>query len=237
MFALVCCSGLFAQDAEPLQSIVAAMERVQAAQASQLQSYVVTRRYVLDNSRFDRHATMVVEITQDAERGKTFQVLSTEGSEDVHRKVFQKLLDGEMEASRSGNLSTVSSQNYTFDFQGRELMAGRDCYVLGTTPKFKNKFLLKGRVWVDVAEHAVVRFEGKPAANVSFWVGKPWMVQEFSKVGAFWLAQTNRSRSTSRLLGATNLTITSTSYEIGPRLTARTEPAKVGKPPIPRSGL
>src|SRR5262249_35869390 len=88
------------------------------------------------------------------------------------------------------------------------------CYVLDLVPKSKSKYLLRGTVWVDAQDYAIVRLEGRPTASVSFWAGKPFIVVEFQKVGAYWVVSRNLSHTDGRLVGATDLTIDYSEYVI-----------------------
>ena len=72
--------------------------------------------------------------------------------------------------------------------------------------------MLSGRVWILRKEAAVIRFEGRPPERVSFWVGRPFIVQTFAKVGNVWLPASTRSVAESHLFGRTELTVESFDY-------------------------
>lgn len=74
--------------------------------------------------------------------------------------------------------------------------------------------MLRGTVWVDAQDYAIVRIEGRPAGYVSFWAGQPSVVLEFQKVGPYWVVSRNRSHAEARLAGATDLTIDGSEYVI-----------------------
>ena len=42
--------------------------------------------------------------------------------------------------------------------------------------------------------------DGKTARNVSFWIGKPQVTQEFRKVNDIWVSSANRSVSDVKLM-------------------------------------
>jgi hypothetical protein len=88
-----------------------------------------------------------------------------------------------------------------------EALDNRQCYLLEVKPRRKSKYLLQGRAWIDMATFNLVRLEGRPTASLSFWAGKPFIVQEFKEVSGTWIIAANRSTSKSRLLGTTELTI------------------------------
>jgi hypothetical protein len=58
-----------------------------------------------------------------------------------------------------------------------------------------------------MATFNLVRLEGRPTASLSFWAGKPFIVQEFKEVSGTWIVAESRSTSKTRLLGTTELTI------------------------------
>jgi hypothetical protein len=87
-------------------------------------------------------------------------------------------------------------------------------YVLTATPKVPNKFLFRGRVWVDENDFAVCKIEAQPAINPSFWIKKTDIHHQYEKVGDFWLAKENRSVSDIRVAGTAILTIEYQNYEI-----------------------
>jgi hypothetical protein len=69
---------------------------------------------------------------------------------------------------------------------------------------------------VDAIDSQLVRMEGRTAASMSFWVGKPYVVYDFQKVGCYWLAARNHSMADARFIGTTQLTIEVQGYELKP---------------------
>ena len=60
----------------------------------------------------------------------------------------------------------------------------------------------------------MTRIEGTPAKNPSFWTKETKIVQVYTKVGDFWLPESNRSTSAIRLGGQANFTIDYQDYHI-----------------------
>ena len=114
-----------------------------------------------------------------------------------------------MRASTKLNL-----ENYDFEVIGTEMVADRPAYVLETHPKRKEKYLFRGRIWVDAEDYALMRAEGSPAKNPSFWIKRTDIRQAYLKVGDFWLPKENTSVSIIRLGGRATLTIEYQNYEI-----------------------
>ena len=99
---------------------------------------------------------------------------------------------------------------------GVDTVDGRRCYVLRITPKGSGKYLIRGRIWVDAAEFAVVKVEGAPVDTDSFWIKSTHLVQRYKKVAGFWMPASNESDSEVRIFGRAHLSIQSLDYNINP---------------------
>jgi hypothetical protein len=198
-----------------VDDILAHLARADAAKRAELIGFSVPRRYVLHNSRLSQDAQMWVRASYRQGEGKSFEILKTEHAEGLTRRVFQRVLDGEVDASRSGQVEheRLTRDNYNFEFLGQENGSGRLCYVLALHPKHKAKYLIEGKAWIDANEYALVKVEGHPTASVSFIAGKPLMLYEFGKCGNFWMSVFHRSIAESLLFGETELTIEYGKYE------------------------
>ena len=76
-----------------------------------------------------------------------------------------------------------------------------------STAKQKSKFTIRGRIWVDAGDFAIVRVEGQPAKNPSFWVHSVHVVQTYGRTGRFWLPVLNESKAEARIFGPTDVSI------------------------------
>jgi outer membrane lipoprotein-sorting protein len=159
---------------------------------------------------------MVVKMTYHAPNTKEFTVVSQSGSKFVIDRVFKKLLEGEQEAANDENRrnTALSTENYDFTPAGYETTPEGAQYVLNLLPKTKNKFLYRGKIWVDAKDFAVVRIEGEPAKNPSFWIKKTEVKHRYVKVNDFWLPAENRTESVIRLGGKATLSIEYKDYNI-----------------------
>jgi hypothetical protein len=182
-----------------------------------ISEYSVTTRYHLENK--SRRADMVVRWTRQSNGVKRYQILSEEGDGGVRSHVFHKLLEAEVEASRSAEQQRtwMTPANYAFEVTGKETVNGREAYVVALTPKTDSKFLTSGRIWIDAQDYAVIQVEGSPARNVSFWTKNVTFVQTFQKQGDFWFVASNHSLTDARVFGLADLTIQYTSYEFAGR--------------------
>ena len=189
------------------------LAEMDAARAASLRGYTVMRHYLLDNYRLHVHAEMTVRMTYTAPGHKEFKVLSETGAAWIRSRVFRKLLQAEVEgANQDGN--HIVPANYNFRLVGTEKQNGRPCYVLEAEPKTKNKYLFRGRVWVDAEDAAVARVDASPAQNPSFWTTNVHFVHQYEKVGAYWLAASNISKTEVRVFGTTDLKIEYFDYSI-----------------------
>jgi outer membrane lipoprotein-sorting protein len=194
------------------------LEERNAQRAAALEQFSSTRVYHMQYRGFpsDRDAEMVVKVTYNAPDTKQFAVVSQTGSKFVIEHVFMKLLDGEQEAANEENRrhSALTTENYDFTAAGYEVTPSGGQYVLNLWPKTKNKFLYRGKIWVDAKDFAVVRIEGEPARNPSMWIKKTAVNHRYMKVNDFWLPAENRTESSIRLGGEAVLSINYKDYKI-----------------------
>jgi len=188
------------------------------ARAEALGSYEGRRSYRLDYVGFpaNMHAEMTVDMSYQSPATKEFRVVSESGSKWIINHIFKRLLDTEREAQDTDNLqrTALDNQNYNFTLLPDAGGAGGCRYELAVEPKIPNKFLFRGRIWVDDQDFAVCRIEAEPAQNPSFWIKRTEIQHAYLKVGDFWLPSDNRSVSSLRLGGLATLTIRYEDYKI-----------------------
>ena len=177
-----------------------------------------TRVYHLAYHGFpgDREAEMTVEAIYDSPSTKKFRVVSQSGSKVILNRVFKRLLESEQEAAQPAisARTQLNRDNYNFELVGYEPSEAGGQYVLQVNPKSESKYVYRGKVWVDGTDFAVIRIEGEPAQNPSFWTKKSTIHHEYKKVQAFWLPARNESVSDIRLGGRATLTIEYKDYSV-----------------------
>lgn len=57
-------------------------------------------------------------------------------------------------------LAIALTESYSYRLIGRETIDGRDCYVVGFSPRTRRTPLFQGRAWIDAHEFALVRTSG-----------------------------------------------------------------------------
>jgi hypothetical protein len=183
-----------------------------------LRAYESRRTYRVEYHGFGgtRSAEMAVKLKYLSPSSKEFTIESTSGSKLLIDKVLKKLLEAEREAldEEAQRRSALSRDNYDFKMVGFEGTPDSSTYVLTVEPKTKEKFLYRGRIWVDGRDFAVTRLEAEPAKNPSFWTKKSEIEQEYKKVNDFWVPERNHSVSSIRLGGHAELTIEYKDYQI-----------------------
>ena len=188
------------------------------ARSKALRAYRGTRTYRVEYRGFPsaRQAEMVVDVAYRYPGTKEFKIRSATGSKLVIDRVFKKLLEAEESAQTAEAQSRIALNNDNYDFKlaGYESTHSGSTYVLVVEPRTKDKLLYRGRVWVDAQDFAVVRLEGEPAKNPSFWIKNTQIEQRYEKVSNFWLPARNHSTTLIRLGGRAELTIEYQDYQI-----------------------
>jgi hypothetical protein len=189
--------------------VVARMMARDSERQAALHGYTAARRYVLENQRHHKRAEMLVHMTCLRDGSKQFETISETGWGGARKHVFPRLLEAETEASRPDlrERSRLIPENYVFEMVGTEYVDERPAYVIAIAPKTPNKYLMQARIWIDADEYAIVRIEGKPAKNPSFWTKSVHFVHKYEKRGSFWFPVSDRSVTDVRIFGSTEVTI------------------------------
>jgi hypothetical protein len=209
--------------------IIDAMMHATAARFENVQSYTRLQHYSASDARFGLKGEMLVRIYYDHSTGKTFEMVSRTGSQLIQSRVFDPLLREEMETSKllAHEGSLLTTRNYSFRLIGQDLLAGRRCYLLELFPLRRDKHLLHGRAWVDMEDYGVIHIEGRPVESLSFWIGKPVIVQDFEKLSGYWFAARRHSVINGLIVGQSELTVEYRDYQIRlkpPGITAGQKP-------------
>lgn len=213
----------FAQEAalapRTAEQVVQKMVERNEQRALALESYRGTRTYHLEyHGLASKSATLVVAMTYRRPGEKKFCIVSESGSELLQGRVLKRLLEAEIEAMQEEERqqTAMAPRNYEFRLAADERSDGQGFYVLEVTPRIKNKFLFRGRIWVDGKDFAVARMEGEPAKNPSWWTKRNAIEVTYEKVGEFWLPARNETNTQLRMVGRSQLTIEYQGYEILP---------------------
>lgn len=185
-----------------------------------LRDYEGIRKYVVISRRFGE-AAMGVRVQYEYPGSKDIQVLWQSGSRTLQSRVMRKLIEAELEAASAEMRDQTRFHTGNYDFQplGAGTVNGRAAYAFELRPKLKKKFLVRGRVWVDAEDAAIVRIDGAPVST-GFWVRNVRMLLEYRKVDGFWMIASNRSRADVRLFGPASLAVEYSEYRVNRSLVA-----------------
>src|SRR5580704_6856430 len=209
---LLTTTTLRASDGDPLPSADTVVARMLAHEEQRqvlAAGYHGMRRYVLDNKRMHKHAEMLVRVQCDADGTKHFEVVDLQGWKGANKHVLHKMLESEAEAStpQLRTKSRLSPENYEFQTAGTALLDGRLAYAIDIVPMRHEERLFKGRIWIDATDYALVRAEGEPAKNPSFWIHSVHFVQSYRKSCLFRYPASTESVTDVHLFGSTSLNI------------------------------
>lgn len=204
----------------PLTSaeIVDEMLRHNQARADGLKHYQSTRTYQVEYKGYAARiaARMVVEADYDAVNGKTFRIVSQSGNGLLLDKVLKRLVESEKDAGHDKRSNALTPANYRFKLAGIENLGERPAYVLEVQPLTDNKYLYRGKIWVDAADFAVAKIDAEPAKNPSFWISSTAINHQYAPIDGFWLPARNRSETRVRIGGTAVLTIDYGTYQVTP---------------------
>lgn len=198
------------------EQVVEKMVEMNKRRAEALRSYTLMRIYHVENDKQTRRADLVVKMTYHWPDQKEFTVLSESGSKFLRNHVLKRLVRAELESMRESERrrKEMDTSNYDFQLVGHERTPIREFYVLEVVPKGKSKFLFEGKIWVDAQDFGIVRMEGGPAKNPSWWITKVNLQHSYQKIGDFWLPARNETVTQVRIFGETLLTIEYKDYEL-----------------------
>jgi len=97
---------------------------------------------------------------------------------------------------------------------GEEQQQGHAAYLLQVAPKTRNKFLIRGKVWVDAKDFGIIRVEASPAQSPSVLLHNTRVIQESRRYHDVWLPLFNHSNTDSFLFGHTEVSIDSWDYKV-----------------------
>lgn len=216
--ALVAQSPTSDKDPQPLTAaqVVQNLEARNRARAVALRQFEGTRTYTLHHRGFPKSidAEMVVQLDYQAPSTKEFKIVSQSGSKFIQDHVFKRMIESEREAAKDQDHNALNDSNYTFAMESLEHAPEGDRYVLVVTPRTKNKFLYRGKIWVDATDFAVVKIEAEPAQNPSFFIKHTEVKHRYEKVGDFWLPAENHTISYLRFGGHAELLIEYQNYKV-----------------------
>jgi hypothetical protein len=185
-----------------LNLILQRLEETQHHNPAQSRPHEVTREYKIFRG-YDKQPTseVIAQIDFVPPDLKTYQIIQASGN-SAGEKMVRELLDRETESAKQGlGGSEISRTNYDFVFLRRQNFGVVPEYVLGIFPKRKDKYHLRGQIWVDASTFRIRRVEGVPGKSPSFWIKNIHITLQFAQVGGMWVPVSFDAIATVRLLG------------------------------------
>ncbi len=207
-----------------LPDIVSRMHTAESAEQNR-PAYSLLRQYRLSGADPKVATSQVLaEVDYVPPSRKDFSIRKAEGNERGE-SIVRRVLQHEANMAKGSVHSDFCTDNYDFALLGQETLNGRPMYVLQLKPKHDAVELLRGKAWVDAESFLVVRAEGQPAKNPSWWIKDLNVAIDYGRADGVWLPLATRATADLRLVGTH--TLTSKDLEVH----AATENAKLSPAP------
>jgi hypothetical protein len=191
-------SGIKAPD---LNLILQGIEDAQDRNPGLSRPYAVTREYKVFRGLNTRPTSEVIaQINFVPPDVKTYKIVKTNG-DSWGVKIVREVLSSETSSKRKEHSTEISRANYDFVFLRRQNFRDVPEYVLAIFPKRKDKYLLRGQIWVDSHSFRIRQIEGVPAKSPSFWLKDLHITLLYGELGGMWVPVTFDAIATVRFLG------------------------------------
>lgn len=184
-----------------LNLILQRLEEVQHQDPAQSRPYDVKREYKVFRG-YDQQPTseVMAQINFVPPNMKSYKIIQARGN-SRGEKIVRELLDRETESAKKGLGSEITRANYDFVFLRQENFGVVPEYVLRLVPKRKDKYLLRGQIWVDASTFHIRRIEGVPAKSPSLWIKGIHITLQYAELNGMWIPISFDAIATVRLLG------------------------------------
>jgi hypothetical protein len=223
-FNEMCAPQANAAVAAAMETTAACMSQAAVQNQAHLRSYTVTREYGLFGQKQEKTRSQVIAtVTFRPPDSKNYRIQGTEGS-IFGETMVRRVLERETALAKDGGASSISQDNYGFQFLRDEVANGRPCFVLQLFPKRKDSNLLRGTIWVDPDTYLIRRIEGEPQRSPSWWLRDVHIVFLYADVDGMWLPTSSQFTAKVRLFGLSTMLAHDLGYSIS-------DPAGVGDDP------
>ena len=207
VFALVASAIPLASQVAPpatapnLDPILQRIEDAQHQNPALSRPYEVTREYKVfrgnDQQPLSEVVTQIDFVPPDT---KTFKIVQSSGN-SLGVKIIRELLSSETSSTRKEHSTEISRANYDFAFLRLQNYGDTPEYVLAIFPKRKDKYLLRGQIWVDTHTFRIRQIEGVPARSPSFWLKELHVTLQYGTLCGMWVPVTYDAVAKIRILG------------------------------------
>lgn len=184
-----------------LDPILQRIEDAQRQNPARSRPYEVTREYKVFRGNDKQPMSQVVaQIDFVPPDAKTHKIVRSSGN-SWGVKIVRELLSSETASTRKEHSTEISRANYDFVFLRQQNFGDAPEYVLAIFPKRKDKYLLRGQIWVDTCTFRIRQIEGVPARSPSFWLKDLHVTLQYGELGGMWVPVTYDALATIRILG------------------------------------
>ena len=184
-----------------LNLILQRLEDIQHQDPAQARPYEVIRKYkVLRGYNTQPTSEVMAQINFVPPDVKSYKIIQAKGDSRGERMV-RELLDRETDSAKRVHSDEITRANYDFVFLRRENFGVVPEYVLGILPKRRDKYLLRGQIWVDASTFRIRRIQGVPARSPSFWITTLHVTIQFATLNGMWVPVSFDAIATIRFLG------------------------------------
>jgi hypothetical protein len=184
-----------------LDPILRHIEDAQHQSPGQSKAYAVTREYKVFRGNDKRPLSEVdAQINFVPPDVKTYKIVQTSGN-SLGAKIVRELLSSETSSTRKEHSTEISRANYDFVFLKQQNFGDVPEYIFSISPKRKDKFLLRGEIWVDARSFRIRQIEGVPARSPSFWLKDLHITLQYAELGGIWVPVTYGAIAELRIVG------------------------------------
>jgi hypothetical protein len=184
------------------------------AQDDAQHAYRATRRLEARNGSRSGWIEAVTEYSTSG--GFRYDITSEGGSKYIRSRVLRAVLDGERDLIAQGATArgALARENYTFESNGVDDDGLANILL---SPRRQETVLIAGTMFLRPDDGALVRLQGRPAKNPSFWVKSVTIVRSYDRIEGVVLPVAMESHAQLRMLGAATLHMTYRYSEIDGR--------------------
>lgn len=181
--------------------ILQRLEDRQHQDPTQSLPYEVTREYKVFHGDA-KHPTseVIAKINFVPPNMKTYKIIKARGN-SLGEKIIRELLSRETDTTRREHSTEINRVNYDFVFLGQQNFGAIPEYVFEIYPKRKDKYLLRGQIWVNTSSFRIRRIEGAPAKSPSFWLKNLRITMQYGELGSMWVPVAYTGIATVRIFG------------------------------------
>jgi len=189
-----------------LDSILEHMEDAEHPTPAQSRPYQLTRDYKMfmgADQQPTSDVTAQIDFVPPAK--ETFTITKSTGN-SWGEKIIRDLLISETASARQEHSSAINRANYDFVFVRQQNFGDAPEYVFAIFPKRKDKYLLRGQIWVDKSTFRIRQIQGVPAESPSFWLSDLHITFQYAEIDDEWVLVTVDGLAKVRFLGQFTLT-------------------------------